>query len=324
MDISLFDSTLAITGGICIMNMTQIRNVVAVAQARNVSRAAELLHVAQPSITKSIKALEAELGVALFKRSRTGMSLTIYGESWLRHARVVQSELSRGVAELEEMKKGVAQQILVAGAPLVTPKLLPDAISRTLAESPNTHFSLIDGTLLTGNRLRNAFEEGSVDLVLSIFDPGDESENLAYEFLFDVDIRFIVRKDHPVLQHKSINWGHLADYPWIGPPLGSRVRALLDYEFRKVGITPPHIQIETSDRAARGYLLESRDMIGFSSYHPSCENLDLDRFKILPMNTVITPWSIGIIRRMSSEIPPITEQFIGHIRDIVNSSTAGA
>lgn len=304
------------------MNMTQIRNVVAVAHARSVSRAAEQLHVAQPSITKSIKALEEELGAPLFKRSRTGMSLTIYGESWLRHARVVQSELSRGVAELEEMKKGVAQKILVAGAPLVTPNLLPEAISRTLAEKPDTHFSLIDGTQLTGKRLRTAFEEGSIDLALSIFDPGDDSENLAYEFLFDVDIRFIVRKDHPVLQHKPINWGHLGDYPWIGPPLGSRVRTLLDYEFRKMGIKPPRIQVESSDRMARGYLLTSRDMIGFSSYHPSCETLDFDHFKVLPMDTTVKPWSIGIIKRMNSQFPPITEKFIAHIRDIVDSSTA--
>jgi DNA-binding transcriptional LysR family regulator len=306
------------------MNMTQIRNVVAVAQTRNVSRAAELLHVAQPSITKSIKALEEELGVPLFERSRTGMSLTIYGESWLRHARVVQAELSRGVAELEVMKKGVAQQILVAGTPLVTPRLLPEAISRTLTERPDTHFRLIDGSQLIGSKLRAAFEEGSVDLVLSIFDPGDDSENLAYEFLFDVDIRFIVRKNHPVLQRNPINWGHLADYPWMGPPIGSRVRALLDYEFRKVGITPPHIQVESTDRLARGYLLANRDMIGFSSYHPSCEVLDLDDLEVLPMNTAIKPWSIGIIRRMSSELSPVTEQFIAHIREIVDSSTAQA
>ena len=304
------------------MNITQIRNVVAVAEIGSVSGAAQHLHVAQPSVTKSIKALEYELGVPLFERGTKGMLLTVYGEAWVRRARTIQSELNRGVTELREMTEGVAGRILVAGAPLVMPRLIPRAISRTIAEHPKTHFSLIDGSGLTEEKLRDAFEQGQVDVVLSMFEPGDYSENLSCEFLFDVEIRFVVREGHPILSRELISWEDLAGFPWLGPQIGSRVRTLLDYQFRKAGLQPPHIQVETTDRMARSALLYESDMISFYSYHPACVDREIDGLQFLPIETSFKPWSIGIITRIGSELSPVTQQFLGNVRDIVADSAS--
>ncbi len=304
------------------MNFTQIRNVIAVAQAKSVSRAAEQLHVAQPSISKSIKALENELGILIFERTGTGMSLTTYGESWLRHARVVQSELTRGMAELAEFKQGITERVLVAGSPLVLPSLLPRAVARTIEQHPGTHFHLLDGSGLTGNNLSHAFEEGAVDMVLSIFDHSKQSENLQYEFLFDASVRLIVRKAHPLLEEEKIDGEMLAQYFCVGPPKNGRVRFLIDYEFRKAGLKAPNIQVETSDRQTVKSIVMNSDMIGFSSFHPACEPLDSHQYSILPVPINITPWPIGIITRISSVFPPAAEYFKAQLRTIVDSNEA--
>jgi DNA-binding transcriptional LysR family regulator len=84
---------------------------IAVAEALSFTRAAENLHLAQPSLTRQIKDLEAEIGVRLFDRAGKRISLTSEGESFLLDARQLLTACAQSVQAVQRLSRGEAGQL---------------------------------------------------------------------------------------------------------------------------------------------------------------------------------------------------------------------
>jgi DNA-binding transcriptional LysR family regulator len=96
------------------VSLAQLRYFVAVAEEGHVGRAAERLHIAQPPVSRQIRALEDELGTPLFARTRRGMSLLPSGEAFLDHARAILVAVDRA----GEVARGAAKGALEPNAPI--------------------------------------------------------------------------------------------------------------------------------------------------------------------------------------------------------------
>lgn len=86
------------------MSLSQIRYFVAVAEEGNVNRAANQLRVAQPAVSRQIRALEDELGAQLFVRTPRGMQLSDSGRVFLEHARAIVDSVERASRALQKSR----------------------------------------------------------------------------------------------------------------------------------------------------------------------------------------------------------------------------
>lgn len=91
------------------MSLAQIRYFVAVAEERHVGRAAARLHIAQPPVSRQIRALEDELGTRLFERTPKGMALLPSGEAFLTHARDILDAVDRAANAARAKRSGAPE-----------------------------------------------------------------------------------------------------------------------------------------------------------------------------------------------------------------------
>ena len=130
------------------------------AELQHLTRAAEALHISQPSLSHTIKVLETELGVPLFSRSGRNIVLTRYGEILLRHTNRIMQELHGAQKELADTKE--SQKLTVTISLFAASMIIPAFLTRFRQEHPDIRFEILQQHNKPGQQNQN-----HVDLFLS-------------------------------------------------------------------------------------------------------------------------------------------------------------
>src|SRR5437016_8247607 len=123
-------------------DLRQLRYFVAVAERLHFGRAAEALHISQPPLSRAIHALEEELGVALFTRTRRRVELTPQGARLLEEARRVTGQLERAVHELRAMAAGGHARLRIGFVSLADYGVLPGLLKAYKSAQPGVRLAL--------------------------------------------------------------------------------------------------------------------------------------------------------------------------------------
>ncbi|MDN5382152.1 MULTISPECIES: LysR family transcriptional regulator [Streptomyces] len=147
------------------MQFQQLQYFVAVAETRHFTRAAELVHVAQPSLSQQIKALERELGADLFLRARGNITLTDAGEALLPLARRILADADtarHAVQELVQLRRG---RVRLGATPSLCTGLLPDVLRAFHDRYPGIRLLIEEGG---SHDLVRELARGALDLALIV------------------------------------------------------------------------------------------------------------------------------------------------------------
>ena len=125
------------------MELRHLRYFVAVAEEQNVTRAAARLHVSQPPLSRQIRDLEEELGVALFNHGAKAVRLTEAGKMFLAEARAVLQRADEAVKAVKAVASGQRGEIHVGFAPSLTVEILPKALRHFQKSSPGVRCSFM-------------------------------------------------------------------------------------------------------------------------------------------------------------------------------------
>jgi LysR family hydrogen peroxide-inducible transcriptional activator len=188
------------------MEMHQLRYVVAVAKTQNFSRAAEMCHVSQPTLSQQIQKLEDELSCSLFIRRKRSVTLTPQGEYFLPRAVRILQEVDAARRDAEDAKHLVRGTIRLGILPTIAPFLLPPAIRGYTAKYPGIE---IGGREDTTARLVAATLAQEVDFAivsLPIAKP-----RLEICELFSEELLAVVPSTHVLAQKPSVKAGDLKD-----------------------------------------------------------------------------------------------------------------
>ena len=219
------------------MKLSQIRDILAIAEAGSLRKAGRQLGVNQASITRSIQELEHELGVSLFERHAKGVTPTEIGRGFVRRAITVQTELRRAREEIDFAKglpMGEVRVAMSSGAGLA---LLPRVTAAFRKRFPKVLIRLTESLF---QAVEADILSGAVDFYIGPLDRKLSATRYHVDKLFGYRRFVFSRRDHPLAKATSLS--DLTGVSWIRPTFSGRyTEADFTGMFARVGLPPPMI-----------------------------------------------------------------------------------
>ncbi|MDY3868615.1 MAG: LysR family transcriptional regulator [Pyramidobacter sp.] len=188
------------------------RYLLTVAQTRNITKAAQLLHISQPALTKAIHKRERELGVEFFDRRSSPLALTYAGERYLKNAQKlldIDAELRQ---EMDAIARGAAEHVRLGISVERGTAWLPLILPAYAARHPDVKISVVEGTSESFERDLLA---GTLDLCVGTLPV--ESEDIVCETVGESPVYLVSSPSHPFAREADLSVNSLLKPQFIAP-----------------------------------------------------------------------------------------------------------
>jgi len=257
------------------MELRLLRYFVAVAEELNFTRAAERLHIAQPSLSQQVRQLEAEIGAPLFLRDKHRLELTEAGRIFLRESRNILNYTNHAISVTRQAARAEAGLITIAMVPGPEGKIFSRVISSLLFNNPDVQIVLRS---LTSPEQVLALQNREINVGL-LRGPIDD-EHIASEVIDREDVVAVLPASHRLAQQPTVTLADLlTELPLIqvsratAPTVHDTVKQVAE----SAGV-PTHQRLEAESITA--ILSAVASGLGFSLHGAYVE-------QILPHNAVV-------------------------------------
>ncbi|MBA1272697.1 LysR family transcriptional regulator [Stutzerimonas azotifigens] len=260
------------------IDFVTLRLFVAIADERNLTRAAEREHLALAAVSKRISDLEGQLGIALLYRQPKGVELTPAGHALLHHARHILDNLQQMSADLSEFSEGVKGHVRIHANTSAVIEFLPEDLSAFSRAHPEVKIDLEERV---SSETLHAVREGLTDI--GVFAGHMPAEGLqVYPYRHD-QLVLVTPRTHPLAERERISLGEAAGYDFIGLQQDASLHTLLQQTAAQLG-TPLRLRIQVRSFEAICRMIHTGMGIGVLPEQVVCNYLPALDVSTIPLS----------------------------------------
>ncbi|WML60728.1 LysR family transcriptional regulator [Neobacillus sp. PS2-9] len=215
------------------LELRQLRLFIEVAKHKSITKAAENMHISQPALSKSLMALEDELGMKLIIRTNKTSDLTDAGKVVLEYAlrmTVLVDEMKTTLIDMTNLSRG---QINIGLPPFIGSLFFPRVMAKFHHAFPNIELNI---TEYGGARVVKSVEEGEFELGVAVL-PIDEQQFSVYPIV-EEEMRLVVYKDHHLSDRVEVELKELREEEFIFYHEEFALNQIMRNHFIAVGFEP--------------------------------------------------------------------------------------
>jgi len=297
--------------------LKQLRYFAKAGEFGSVTKAAEALHVSQPSISSAVLHLEEVTGLQLFVRHHAqGLSLTPAGRQFILKAKQLLNDAEGLGRYANTLGEDIAGTLRIVGFPTFTPMLLPSLMKKFIETYPEASIQ--------------CDESHQKDIIQSLVD-GRYELALTYDLQIPSDIEFepimefpvyaVLAQDHPLADRDELDLKELAEYPMV----------LLDWPmtrdyffslFLSQDLEPDFAYRAQSLGMVRGLVSNGFGYTLFNAPLVNNKALDGSELKAIPLTGNLRPLRLGVAKISQFRLTPVAEAFIKLLKERAAELTA--
>jgi DNA-binding transcriptional LysR family regulator len=286
-----------------------------VVRCGSMAKAAALLHVTQPAVSKAVGELERAIGVRLLDRNPQGIEATVYGRALLKRGLAIFDELQQGVKEIQFLADPTAGEVRIGCGEAFGAGVLPAVLERLGRQYPRIVYHVIL-TTSPEEELR-VLRERRVDLMLTRVKEPFLEDDMDADVLFHERLCVVVGEKSKWARRRRIELAELIDEQWILTPPNTAPSALVEEAFRAKGLAVPAARAVTFSLHLRNSLLPTGRYL--TVLPRSCLRYSPMRavLKALPVDFPSKPTPVAVVTLKHRTPNPVSNIVIECAREVV-------
>jgi LysR family transcriptional regulator of abg operon len=285
------------------MKLDQLQHLVTIAEQGSLRGAARRMDMPQPALTRSVRALERELGGALFVRESTGMVLTPMGKRFHQHASAIVHEARRAIDAVSQEEGGDNEgTVTVALSIMPHVGMLPHALPIFQQRFPKVRLHLSEGLFPD---VESGLRQGSIDFYLGAAPRLAPAAGLTVQPLFDNTRAVVCRKGHPLAGARSLK--ALANANWATTSVDYNAEDDISRLFVSHGLPAPRVLLQARSAMSVMVALAHSDLLAMLPVQWEEFPLLRDNLQVIRIREVLPAPRIVLVRRPDLPLTPAAE-----------------
>lgn len=286
------------------MKLNQLQHLMAIVEQGSLRAAARRLDLPQPALTRSIRSLEKELGVELFARQTTGMSLTAEGRRFQVRASAIVNEARRAKEEIQQARDDYQGTVSVALSIMPHIGMLPSTLPVFYRTYPKVRLRISENLLPA---VESSLRDGSVDFYLGAAPYQPPSAGLSMQHLCKNTRVVVGRKNHPLLKSNSLK--DLVKAEWATTAIDYNAEEDLARLFSKYKLQPPRVTFQAKSAMSVLVAVAQTDLLAMLPIQWIHNPMTKDLLQHFTLKEKIPAPSIVMVRRIDLPLTPPAEFF---------------